>query len=247
VADSGARDSVDAAQLRKLGYKQTLRRGLNAFDNVVIGFATISPVVGLYAVYQIGNSLAGPRWLWVLPICLVGQCLVLRVYSELAQLFPVAGAPYQWTRRIAGPKYAWFTGWLALWGYLAANTTIGYLAAPWIAALFGLAPEANTLILLATGFIFLCGLLNAQRIDALRWVLHLGVVAEALAMIVVGTALLLFYRSQPVTLLSESLGAQTGTGASTFAALLAATAVGGWVFIGFDACAAVSEETRRIQ
>jgi amino acid transporter len=238
-------DSVDAVQLRKLGYKQTLRRGLTAFDNVVIGFATISPVVGLYAVYQIGNSLAGPLWLWVLPICLAGQCLVLHVYCELAQLFPVAGAPYQWTSRLTGPKYAWFTGWLALWGYLAANTTIGYLAAPWIAALFGLAPTANTLILLAAGFICICGVLNAQRIDSLRWILHLGVAAEALAMIGVGTALLIFFRSQHITLLSESLEAETGSGGSLFAALLAATAVGGWVFIGFDACAAVSEETRR--
>ena len=40
----------DAARLRELGYEQELRRGLRVFDNVAMGFAAISPVVGLYAV-----------------------------------------------------------------------------------------------------------------------------------------------------------------------------------------------------
>ena len=62
----------DAARLRELGYEQELRRRLRGIDNVAIGFATISPVVGLYAVALIGTALAGPAWIWVLPVALVG-------------------------------------------------------------------------------------------------------------------------------------------------------------------------------
>ena len=36
-------------------------------------------------------TVAGPAWVWVLPIALVGQCLLLVVYAELASEFPVAG------------------------------------------------------------------------------------------------------------------------------------------------------------
>ena len=41
--------------------------------------------------------------MWVLPVALAGQCLLLAVYSELASEFPIAGGAYQWTRRLVGP------------------------------------------------------------------------------------------------------------------------------------------------
>src|SRR5687768_17744746 len=96
-------DGGDAERLRQLGYEPQLRRGLGALGNVAMGFATISPVVGLYAVVLVGMIAAGPAWVWTLPVCLVGQCLLLAVYAELASQFPVSGGAYQWTRRLLGP------------------------------------------------------------------------------------------------------------------------------------------------
>ena len=58
-----------------------------------MGFAAISPVVGLYAVVLVGMTVAGPAWVWVLPVALAGQCLLITVYSELSSEFPIAGAP----------------------------------------------------------------------------------------------------------------------------------------------------------
>jgi amino acid transporter len=105
---------ADAARLRELGYEQELRRGLGAFGSVAIGFATISPVVGLYAIVFVGFVGAGPAWVWVLPVVLVGQCLLLAVYSELASEFPIANGAYQWSRRLVGPRYGWFNAWVTL-------------------------------------------------------------------------------------------------------------------------------------
>ena len=122
---------ADAARLRELGYEQELDRRLGGFDNVAMGFATISPVVGLYAVVFLGTAVAGPAWIWVLPVALAGQCLLLAVYSELAAEFPITGGAYQWTRRLMGGAYGWITGWVAMCAYAAANTTIAYLGAPW--------------------------------------------------------------------------------------------------------------------
>ncbi len=95
-------EGSDAQRLHELGYKQELRRGMRIFDNVAMGFAPISPVVGLYAVAFVGFAVAGAAWVWVLPVVLVGQCLLLAVYSELASEFPVANGAYQWSRRLVG-------------------------------------------------------------------------------------------------------------------------------------------------
>ena len=118
----------DAARLAELGYRQELSRRLRFFDNAAMGFAAISPVVGLYGVVFVGTVVAGPAWVWVLPIALAGQCLLLAVYSELASEFPIAGGAYQWSRRLLGGAYGWFSGWVAICAYAVANTTVAYLS-----------------------------------------------------------------------------------------------------------------------
>src|SRR5262245_37822354 len=103
----------DAEELEELGYHQELRRGLGVLGNIAVGCATISPVVGLYAVVLVGILVAGPIWVWALPVALAGNLLLVSVYSELSSQFPSSGGAYQWTRRLVGPAYAWTTGWLS--------------------------------------------------------------------------------------------------------------------------------------
>ena len=233
----------DALRLRELGYEQELRRRLGGLDNVAMGFATISPVVGLYAVALIGTTLAGPAWLWVLPVALAGQCLLLAVYSELAAEFPVTGGPYQWTRRLVGPRYGWLTGWVAVCGYAAANTTIAYLGAPWVLTVLGIDATSGAIVVTGLVLVVVCAGAGARGIDVLKRVVQGGIAAEALALAGIGVILLLAFREQDVSILTDTLGAEATSG-SLGAALLAALAVGGWVFIGFDACVAAAEETR---
>ena len=76
-------------------------------------------------------AVAGRAWVWVLPVALAGQCLLMSVYAELAGKFPLANGAYQWSRRLIGPRYGWFTGWVGLCAFAVANTTIAYLGAPW--------------------------------------------------------------------------------------------------------------------
>lgn len=235
---------ADAERLRELGYEQELKRGLRAFDNVAIGFATISPVVGLYAVVLVGMLVAGPAWLWVLPVALAGQCLLLSVYSELASQFPISNGAYQWSRRLLGPGYGWFNGWVALCAYAVANTTIAYLAAPWALTLLGIAPSANAIVIAGMAIVVACSLVNARGIDVLRRVIKAGIAAEAVASVGIGLALLLAFREQGFSILGDTMGAEALSGGSVLAAMLAALAVGGWAFVGFDACVAASEETR---
>lgn len=233
----------DAERLRELGYEQELRRGLRGVDNVVVGFAAISPVVALYGVVVVGMAVAGGAWLWMLPVALAGQCLLLAVYAELASEFPVANGAYQWTRRLVGPRYAWFNGWVVLCAYAAANTTIAYLGAPWALVTIGVEPTANAIVVTGMVLIVVCALVNARGVDVLRRVLTAGIAAEVVATVGVGVVLLLAFREQEAGALFDTFGAESLSGGSTAAAMLAALAVAGWVFLGFDACGLTSEET----
>jgi amino acid transporter len=234
---------ADALRLHELGYEQELRRGLQIFDNVAMGFAAISPVVGLYAVVLVGMTVAGSAWVWVLPVTMAGQCLLLVVYSELASQFPVANGAYQWSRRLLGARYGWFNGWVALCAFAVANTTIAYLGAPWALTLLDIEPTSKAVVITGMIIVVACSLAGARGIDLLKRAVKLGIAAEAVASVGVGLTLLLAFREQDFSILSDTLGAESLSGGSTGAAFLAAMAVGGWVFIGFDACVATAEET----
>ena len=238
-----ARADADSARLEELGYGQELSRRLHGLDTAAIGFAGISPVVGLYAVVLVGATVAGPAWVWVLPVALAGQCLLLAVYAELASEFPVAGGAYQWPRRLVGGGYGWFSGWVALCAYAVANTTIAYLAAPWALTLAGIEATADAVVVTGIVLVLACAAVGALGIHVLRRVLWAGIAAEMVASLGIGLVLLFGHRRNDVSVLGDTLGAEAASG-SVAAGVLAALAVGGWVFIGFDTCVSASEETR---
>jgi amino acid transporter len=117
----------DARRVQELGYEQELKRGMGIFDSVAMGFATISPVVGLYAVVLVGMVVAGGAWLWVLPVAPAGQCLLLSVYSELAAKYPLSNGAYQWNRRLIGQRYQ------GVLSRTRARIVLNVLAVAWLA------------------------------------------------------------------------------------------------------------------
>src|SRR5262249_30996031 len=186
-----------------------LRRGLGAYDNGGVGFVAISPVVGLYGVVLVGMTVAGGAWVWMLPVALAGQCLLLVLYSELSSEFPIANGSYQWSRRLAGPAYGWVNGWGCLCAHARANTTIGYPGAPWALALLGIERTPNAIVVTGMVLVVICGLVNLGGVDLLRQSVKVGVVAEVVATVGIGLALLIGFRHQGGGLLRDTLGAES--------------------------------------
>ena len=117
---------------------------MGIFDSVAMGFATISPVVGLYAVVLVGMVVAGRR----VGVGAAGRARrpvpAARASTPSSPAkFPLANGAYQWSRRLLGPAYGWFNGWVGLCAYAVANTTIAYLGAPWALALLDITPTAG--------------------------------------------------------------------------------------------------------
>jgi len=237
--------NADEQLLNRQGYQQELQRGLSLWSSFAVGFATVSPVVGIYAVMSLGAIHMGPAWVWIVPICLLMQLLVALVYAELASRYPLAGGCYQWVKYLAGARMGWFTGYMYLASALASLSTVAYLGGFWLWLLFtGEAPAANAQVF--SGFILLLlGLfVNLLGINPLKYFVNAGILAEAIASIGIGLVLLLFFRNHDFSLLLEGVTSSEGISLSGF---LTAMAVGGWAFLGFDACSQVAEETRSAQ
>jgi amino acid transporter len=237
-------DLSDEKVLEGFGYKQELKRSLSFWTNFAVGFAFISPVVGLYAIISLATFAAGPAWVWALFIVLAGQLLVASVFAELASQFPIAGGIYQWSRRLVGPTYAWFAGWLYVWTIMLTVTAVAYFGSVWLASVFDATPSANGQVVWALGLLAVTTTVNAVGLNPLKYVVNVGIIAECIASVLIGTLLLLFFRNHPVSYLWDGLGAAASFNSGTyFAAFLAAIAISGWAFVGFDSCGSVSEET----
>lgn len=246
AADQPLSEQVDAdnAELERFGYTAQLKREMSLWSVFALGFATISPVVGLFSVLALSFVLTGPAWVWAVAIAFAGQLLVAVVYAELASQFPIVGGVYQWVRRLIGPKAGWLTGLLYLAAAIASLTTVAYLGGTWVWLLLaGEDPDPIVHVLCAAGFSVFAVLVNLFGVRGLNMFLNAGIAAEAVASIGVGVLLLVAFRNNPFTVLFETLGAG-GTESVTITGFTMALAVAGWAFLGFDATTQMSEETR---
>ena len=75
---------------------EMLHRSMGVWHSFTLGFAVVSPVVGLYAIIGVQTTVTGGGWFAALLICLVMQLLVATVYAELSSQFPIAGGAYKW-------------------------------------------------------------------------------------------------------------------------------------------------------
>jgi len=220
----------------------TLHRSLTVWNSLTIGFAVVSPVVGLYAIMSVQTAVTGGGWFAALPICLVMQLLVATVYAELSSQFPIAGGAYKWARQLGGAIAGEYAGVVYVSSTIAMLTTTAYTGGVWMSIFFGSASGGGpTLVLWGAVFLSICKGLNLAHVNVFKLVITLGVYAEMVGSVGVALLLFLFFRQHSFSELFQHLG--TGTAPSQTAAFLAAIAIAGWAFIGFDACSTIAEET----
>jgi amino acid transporter len=243
VTDLSVPVSDDEQLLKEMGYEQQLPRILRFWTNWAVGFAFISPIVGLYTVVALNATTAGPAWVWTVPIVLAGQVLVALCYTQLAARWPVAGGIYQWSRRLVGPKFGWWAGWFYTWALIVTLSLVAYAGGGFLAELVGVtSPTTSQHILFALIVMAIFTTVNVIGLQMLRFTVNIGIACELVASVGVGIALILGFRRQPLHALVDTslIPPHTQFGP----AFIAALAVAGWVLLGFDACGALAEETR---
>ena len=114
-----------------------LHRSLSGWNSFMLGFAMVSPVVGLYAIIGVQTVVTGGGWFTALAISLVMQLLVATVYAELSSQFPIAGGAYKWARQLGGATTGTYAGAIYVSSTIALLTTNAYTGGIWLAIFFG--------------------------------------------------------------------------------------------------------------
>ncbi|AHI25283.1 Amino acid permease-associated region [Komagataeibacter xylinus E25] len=236
----------DDYELTTLGYEQKLHRTMGPFTSFALAFSMVSINTGIIALFSDPFMRVGGAGilLWLLVVPPVGT--IVLVYAHMAGRMPITGYAYQWTTRLAGSHFGWFTGWIALISFIAGtsaiSTAIGTVFAPEIWE----HPTRFQIQGLSVGATLVVCLLNIYGIRLATRMNDIGAVIE-----LVGTAMLVlallagllfvFHDTQKVDMflsLQPVGGASLTLGSVALGMLLPVS-----VLLGWDGAADLAEET----
>lgn len=248
-----AHKQISPDGLEAMGYKQQLKRELGPFASFASGFSFVSILTTVFELFAFGFGLGGPAFFWTWPIVFIGQFCVALVFAELSVRYPVAGAIYQWSRRVSIDPLGWFAGWFMLIGYIVSVSAIAIAmqtALPGVWSGFQLvggdpSPTSPTgalnAIVLGTIVILVCGVISAFGIKRLATITIIGVSTEIFGVCLL--VLILFTHTvRGPSVVFSTTGVQ-GSGNYIWA-FLASMMMATYVMYGFDSAAELSEETR---
>jgi len=246
--------AADAATIEELGYTQELHRGIGSFAAFASGFSFVSILTTVFAFFPLGFALGGSAFFFTWPIVFVCQFCVCLVFAELSGKFPVAGAIYQWSRRLAGDGIGWFAGWFMLIGYVVSIAALAIamqsvLPSIWSGfQLVGGDPNplsisgATNGIILGAITIVVCTLISAIGVRFMARITVAGVMLEIVGVVVIIAAMFCTAERGPVAAVTDTAG--HGSGAGYLPAFITSMVMAAYVMYGFDSAAELSEEIR---
>jgi amino acid transporter len=239
--------NAEDAKLAELGYAQKLDRSVGSLASFAIGFATISATTAVFTGFGAGYFTAGAPFVWTLLLAGAVFALWAFIAADLTAKLPLAGYSYQWISRINGPNLAWFTGFIALMGWVCGMTGVGFILSGYLGGLFGWSMSQSAQILVAIAVVFVCVLINIYGVRFATMVNNIGVSLE-LIITVGATALIAIIafsapeNHQPISVLFT--GGEAGDKDSYMLAWLAAALGPFFGLIGVESGADVAEETK---
>jgi amino acid transporter len=238
--------NTEDAKLAEFGYTQRLDRSVGRLASFAIGFATISATTAVFTGFGAGYFTAGAPFVWTL--LLAGAVFVVWTFiaADLTSKIPLAGYAYQWTSRIHGSMLAWFTGVMALAGWVCGMTGVGFILSGYLGSLFGWNMSQTAQILVAIGVMAACVVVNLYGVRFATMVNNIGVSLELV--VTVGATILVAIvafsspaNHQPISVLFT--GGTSDQHSAYILAWLAASLGPFFGLIGVEASADVAEET----
>ena len=233
----------DAQELGRLGYAQELFRTMGGFSNFAISFSIISILTGAVTLYGYGLSMGGPAEMafgW--PLVTFFTLTVAMSMAELASSLPTSGAMYHWSAMLGGKAWGWFTAWFNIAGNLALLAGVDYGCAQFVTPLLGLDASVKNLLIVYSLILLSHALMNHYGIRLVARLNDLSVLIHIIGIIAIVGALLLFAPKQPASFFFARITSNP-SGWGYWWAFIIGLLQAQWTFTGYDASAAVSEET----
>jgi amino acid transporter len=230
-----------------LGYKPKLHRTMGRYTSFALAFSMVSIFTGIITLFadpfsRIGG-LAILLWLLVIPAVLA----IVAVYAHLAGRIPLTGYAYQWSSRLAGPHFGWFTGWIALISFLAGTAA----TAAAIGSVFGPEiwddPSRRQIQALSIGATIVVCALNVFGVKIATRVNNVGASVElagavALGILLLAGLLFFFDDTQGVSVLTST--ERVGDEPITLSVVALAALLPVYVLLGWEGAADLAEETQ---
>ncbi|MEU6512333.1 amino acid permease [Streptomyces sp. NPDC046942] len=238
-----------------LGYQQELRRGVGGFASFAAGFSFVSILTTVFQLFGLGFGLGGASFFWTWPLVFAGQLLVALCFAELAARWPISGAIYQWSSRLAGTTAGWFVGWIMVIGQIltvAAAAIAAQAVLPGIWSGFqivggpgadpsvGSPTGARNAVLLGCLLLVVTTVVNILGIRQMAAATSFGVTVEIIGVIALVLALFFLPERGPRVVLHHTGWAGHGGYAGAF---LASSLMAAYVMVGFDSAGELAEET----
>jgi amino acid transporter len=257
--DSSTTDADDA-RLTSLGYRPELRRVLGFFESFSVAFTYLSPMVGVYSLFVLGVGSGGPRYIWLMPLVVLGMLLVALVFGELGSHYPVAGALYQYSKFTMGSRYGWWVGWFYGIALLVTVASVDTGVAPYLASLSNnvlntsIDPTKHSTILLVTLLLLAVQTtINVIGAKAMGNVARLGTYVEVVGTFGIALILGIAGFHHGLGFLFSSKGAEHASsntlgvdfnGNWLLGAALVAVLAHVYIFYGFESAGDIAEETK---
>jgi urea carboxylase system permease len=248
---------AEHADLARFGYKQELHRRVGAFASFAAGFSFVSILTTVFQLFFLGFGFGGAAFFWTWPVVFAGQLLVALNFSTLAARFPISGAIFQWSSRLAGSTFGWFTGWVMIIGQIltvaaAAIALQAVLPSIWSGFQFMGGAGANSsptspagaenAVVLGVILLVVTTTINIIGVRLMSVVNSAGVVLEILGVIAIVITLFAHAKRGPGVLV-HTTGAAPTPGTPYIWAWLASGLMASYVMVGFDSAGELSEET----
>lgn len=235
-----------SAESRKAAPARLTRKAMGPFSSFATSFSGLSVMTGLFQVWFIGYSFAGPGFVWFWPVVFVGQFAVALVFAEMAARFPLAGSAYQWGKLLGGRTWGWNTGWLYLIAQLLtlpAVVVAMQLTLPALWSGFALTNDfAKNSVILGVISLVIVTVVNLAGVRLMALVNNIGVAAEITSAVGLIVLLATHVKRGPSVLFETN-----GTGSGHAWGYLGALLVGGFMSLynmyAFDTAATLAEET----
>ena len=258
AAETTGAHSEDA-RLESLGYQPQLNRVLGFFANFAVAFTYLSPMVGIYSLFLLGVALAGPAYVWLTFIPLIGMLFVALVFGELASHYPVAGALYQYSKFSVGPGYGWFVGWFYGIALLVTVASVDYGVVSYVTTLAHNWFDTNwdptnhtTILIIVLVLLAIQTTLNITGARVMGRVAQFGVFVEIVGTFGIALILAIHGFHHGLGFLFSTQGAENAAtnvygvdfNGSWLAAALIAVLAPVYIFYGFESAGDIAEETK---
>jgi amino acid transporter len=235
------------ARLAEFGYTQKLDRSVGKIASFAIGFSTISATTAVFTGFSAGYLNAGSPFIWTLFIAIPVFLLWTLIAADVAAKIPLAGYAYQWTSRLNGSTFGWFTGVCALIGWISGMTSLGYIFAGYLGSVLGWTETQPQQILIAVGVVVVCVVINAYRVRLATFINNIGVGLELVVTVGVTLAIAIVLivvpgNAEPFS--SLFVGKSPDQATPYLIAWLSASLGPFFGLVGVEAVADVAEETK---